>query len=132
MERLTKRMDENHVCFAICEKECPDGIYNDNPACMCVAAKAALKKLIRYEEMEEQEKLLILPCKPGDTVYIIEDDCEFNGDCHQSRTCKSCEYRNVIIEEDIATLKFIVENIDKFGKTVFLTEQEANDALEGD
>lgn len=46
MDRLTKRIDENHVCFAICEKECPDGIYNDNPACMCTAAKAALEKLI--------------------------------------------------------------------------------------
>lgn len=84
----------------------------------------------RTKNLEEEGKLLKLPCKPGDTVYMIKDDCEFNGDCHQTRTCKSCEYRNVLIEEDIATLKFIVENIDKFGKTVFLTEQEANEALE--
>lgn len=86
--------------------------------------------LEEYGDMEENGKLLKLPCKPGDTVYMIEDDCEFNGDCHQTRTCKSCEYRNVLIEEDIATLKFIVENIDKFGKTALLTEKEAMEALE--
>lgn len=50
MERLTKRIDDNHVCFAVCEKECPDGIYADNPACMCTAGRAALKKLLRYED----------------------------------------------------------------------------------
>lgn len=50
MERLTKRIDDNHACFAICEKECPDGIYADNPACMCTAGVAALKRLMEYED----------------------------------------------------------------------------------
>lgn len=86
--------------------------------------------LEEYEDLEEDGKLLKLPCKPGDTVYMIKDDCEFNGDCHQTRTCKSCEYRNVLIEEDIATLKFIVENIDKFGKTALLTEKEAMERID--
>lgn len=87
--------------------------------------------LEEYEDMDEQGKMLILPCKPGDTVYVIEDECEFNGDCHQSRTCKSCEYRNLYVDKITATLKFIIGNIDRFGKTVFLTEPEANKALEG-
>ena len=50
MERVTKWIDENHVCYAICEKECPDGIYKDNPACMCTASKMAMKRLLEYED----------------------------------------------------------------------------------
>lgn len=50
MERVTKWIDENHVCYTICEKECPDGIYKDNPACMCTASKMAMKRLLEYED----------------------------------------------------------------------------------
>ena len=50
MERITKRIDETHACYAICEKECPDGIYEDNPACMCTASKMAMKRLLEYED----------------------------------------------------------------------------------
>lgn len=50
MERITKRIGKTHACYAICEKECPDGIYNDNPACMCTASKMAMKRLLEYED----------------------------------------------------------------------------------
>ena len=50
MERITKRVDEDHACYAICEKECPDGIYADNPACVCTASKMAMKRLLEYED----------------------------------------------------------------------------------
>ena len=52
MERITKRIDETHACYAICEKECPDGIYKDNPACMCTASKMAMKRLLEYEDTD--------------------------------------------------------------------------------
>lgn len=50
MERVTKRIDETHACYAICERKCPDGIYDDNPACMCTASFEALKRLVQYED----------------------------------------------------------------------------------
>ena len=50
MERITKRIDDTHACYAICEKECPDGIYADNPACVCTASKMAMKRLLEYED----------------------------------------------------------------------------------
>lgn len=50
MERITKRIDETHACYAICERECPDGIYEDNPACKCTASHMALKRLLEYED----------------------------------------------------------------------------------
>lgn len=117
MERLTEWIDE--------DKAVPKMDMKRNGHQRCV------NKLAELEDMEEQGKLMILPCKPGDTVYVIDDDCECPGDCYQSQTCKSCEYRNLHIEEYVATLKFIVENIDNFGKTVFLIDQESKEALEG-
>lgn len=33
--------------------------------------KSALDKLAMYEDLEEQGKLLKLPCSVGDTVYIL-------------------------------------------------------------
>lgn len=50
MERITKRIGETHACYAICEKECPDGIYEDNPACKCTASHMALNRLLEYED----------------------------------------------------------------------------------
>lgn len=50
MERITKRIGEKYACYAICEKECPDGIYADNAACMCTASKMAMKRLLEYED----------------------------------------------------------------------------------
>ena len=51
MERIIKRIDETHACYAICEKECPDGIYEDNPACVCTASRMAMKRLLEYEDI---------------------------------------------------------------------------------
>lgn len=50
MERITKRIGKKYACYAICEKECPDGIYADNAACMCTASKMAMKRLLEYED----------------------------------------------------------------------------------
>ena len=50
MERITKRIGKTNACYAICEKECPDGIYEDNPACMCTASHMALIRLLEYED----------------------------------------------------------------------------------
>lgn len=91
----------------------------------------ALNKLAEYEDLEEQGLLLRLPCKVGDTVYVIEDECEYMlGDCHTKQLCRECEYRNLHIEESVLnSTKDIVLQLELFGKTVFLTQSEAEEAL---
>ena len=44
---------------------------------------AAIDKLAYYEDLEEQGKLIILPCKEGDTVYKIRKFCEENTGCYE-------------------------------------------------
>lgn len=61
---------------------------------------------------KDKSRFIELPCKVGDTVYII-----VNYHC-------SAEFRH------IAECKFIVSLYDSLGKTVFLTKEEAEKALE--
>ena len=73
-------------------------------------------KLADYEDAEEQGLILRLPCPIGTTVYCIEDECE---DIY----IEGSDYR--FVGEEI----FDTWMLDQFGKTVFLTEEEAEQAL---
>ena len=89
-----------------------------------------VRKLAEYEGLEEQGLLLRLPCKIGDTVYCVEDkkiwDCivdkvtisRTNGVWFEVKTPKSMP--------DISAIEY-TEN--DFGKTVFLTQAEAEQKL---
>ena len=73
-------------------------------------AGQAINKLAEYETAEEEGRLVILPCKIGTRVYEIYQFCG----------CGAWE-----IEEH----KIKLEDLDKIGKTVFLTREEAEKAL---
>lgn len=73
-----------------------------------------IDKLCEYEDAEEQGLLVRLPCKVGDTVYRI---WKVNG--RESLISTHC----------FDSLPHIVEWLNKFGKTVFLTREEAEAAL---
>ena len=72
--------------------------------------------LEEYENLEEQGKLLILPCKPGDTIYLLVNDGV---------------NKPFIKEWKALTFMYCISLKNKIGKTVFLTEREAKEALEG-
>lgn len=80
-----------------------------------------LKKLWEYQDLEEQSRLLKLPCTVGDTIYIILGT-------------KEIEERKVVRFKMIAE-GWAVEVSDwlylfeEFEKTVFLTRKEAEAAL---
>ena len=90
------------------------------------------KKCDEYARAEEQGLLLRLPCKVGDTVYAIG----FNNN-------KPFVYESVVLNI-LITEKEIVFNVkvdefeinsqlkqSMFGKTVFLTQDEAEEKLKG-
>ena len=83
-----------------------------------------------YEKEEENGLLKHLPCKAGSKVYEIVDDCNFGADCYTRRMCNGCEYRDLHIEPLILVSEYdVVLRMKEFGKTVFLTESEAEQAL---
>lgn len=101
--------------------------------------KEYLEELKRYKELEEQGKLIITPCRQGDTVYIVKKvyrSKESGGnEVAMARVTGICSVRN--LEGEII---WCIRVFDKYGeyllpfrtvgKSVFLTEQKANEALE--
>ena len=71
------------------------------------------KRLAEYEDDEESGKTVRLPCKVGDTVYVIHQDWDEDG--------KDFYY----IDDD----KFSFYLFDWWGVTVFLTREEAEAKL---
>jgi hypothetical protein len=132
MERLTNREYGENSC-AVYTSYC-DACHNSD--CHCELVEDMIDKLAEYEDLEEQGRLIKLPCKVGDTVYV-------NG----VLGCGEAERYRVIRVDYHSTLgtgrnEFYIEALlcadpdssiafyDKqFGKTVFLTKAEAEAKL---
>lgn len=132
MERLTNRDYGENSC-AVYTSYC-DACHNSD--CHCGLVEDMIEKLADYEDLEEQGRLIKLPCKVGDTVYV-------NG----VLGCGEAERYRVIRVDYHSTLgtgrnEFYIEALlcadpdssiafyDKqFGKTVFLTKAEAEAKL---
>lgn len=92
-----------------------------------------LEELKAYKDAEENGLLLRLPCKVGDTVYETSSyiDCD-EEQCVNINFCECeegvrCEHliRNYFVKK----INFQIQMLAVFGKTVFLTKEEAEAAL---
>lgn len=94
----------------------------------------ALEQLKEYQQLEEQGRLLKLPCKVGDKIFldfagfgkdidkfIVKD---FHLDCFEDgETILFCNY-----ESDDGVISGQIDVVE-FGKTIFLTKSEAEAKL---
>lgn len=134
MERLTKVIgcwDESKIY------DISNELYKLNIS-RADKTKMILQKLAEYEDLEEQGRLIKLPCKVGDTVYCIFNrytKCTFNNEEFDECSCQGCEYEcdskkeNYVQDMRAYSLDWIVTNLKNFGKTVFLTKSEAEAKL---
>lgn len=136
MERLTERSaNSNVVWFKDCE--------NDNARlepCEMTAHhnRMVLEKLSTYEGLEEQGRLVILPCKVGDTVW----DNDYGRPCAYTITAFSFGECEEYICEPVTKKEtvFYYANSSgsitgsfaesEIGKSVFLNKSEAEAKLE--
>ena len=113
MNRLTLRNKEGQACTKFGVK------YFD-----------LLDKLAEYEDLEEQGLILKLPCKVGDTVYLVQ------------KYHKPSLYELKVIDIILRDNEFYFDLVDicdeecstpistdDFGKCVFLTREEAEKKL---
>lgn len=100
-ERLTTNKGQCIACIGCIEES--------NCKVECGAIDDCLEKLTEYETAEEEGRLVVLPCKVGDTVYVLRQS--WNG-------------------WNIDKKKFTYGMIGKVDKTIFLTCEEAEKALE--
>lgn len=78
-----------------------------------------------YKELEEQGLLLRLPCKVGDTVWWINSCYTFNG----VKRVDEEIVKSFVFDEDGLTIVMSGIAMGEYGKTVFLTREEAEQAL---
>ena len=126
MDRLTART-KNGNAYLVNVK--PDEQEVDSPhknTLQCILD--CFERLAQYEDAEEQGRLVVLPCKVGTRVWAIGQNCDLCRDMYAEEPCLfgSCEYKEVF--ESV----FGYGMIDNFGKTVFLTRAEAEEALKGE
>lgn len=101
---MTERLTDKNPCRT-CQKSCSLDYECEERA---IYEYDCIKKLAEYENAEEEERLVILPCKIGTIVYVIRQS--WNG-------------------WNIDKKKFSYAMIGKVGKTVFLTREKAEKAL---
>lgn len=90
--------------------------------------KDCYTKLAELEDAEEQGLLLRLPCKVGDTVYAFLSTCNYFTECQINKIeLKPTLYGNTCyFLEPIGHRGCLYRCFeDDFGKTVFLTKEEA-------
>ncbi len=140
MERLT----ENNKCklshgeeIVICkhsENDCNDSCMKIIP---CKWYIKAMDKLKRYEDLEEQGRLVKLPCKVGDTVW----DNDYGRPCAYTITAFSFGECEEYICEPVTTKEAVFYYANSsgsitgsfaesaIGESVFLTKSEAEAKL---
>lgn len=112
MDRLTARDDHNTPYYPYCNNVKGCGGY----CARCNYETESMEKLAIYEDLEEQGLLLRLPCKVGDTIYELYRDGEY---CVSWWDVKEVGF----------SLSYYERYKDKFGKSVFLTKEEAEQKL---
>ena len=85
------------------------------------ATQEALQKLAVYEDAEEQGRLRILPCAPGDIVYHVH--ASWAGDCILKKLPYYIEYARF----DPTSFDFY-EN--RFHRHYYQTREDAEEALD--
>ena len=88
------------------------------------------EKLAEYEDLEEQGKLLILPCAVGDTVYRINKGKKYPIIPMQVIGIAIRNENELVIQtKDIDDDNHNLYSKTSIGKTIFLTHQEAKGSL---
>ena len=111
MSRITERKKDRYGNEYIAT--CGGAYFEDE------SVYKALEKLAHYEDLEEQGRLIVLPCKVGDTVW------EIRGVRWKGYDWKFPVYDNA----SVTGIKFNLEMLPRIGKKAFLTKEEAEAKL---
>lgn len=109
------------------------GVYETTEKCglelqpLEMVCKQACEELLEYKNLEEQGLLLKLPCPFGTKVYYVQKclapSCKECMGFVRVDNCY-CEFKSRIFEQE-----FGIRHLKAFGKAVFLTREEAEEAL---
>ena len=126
MERLTEKIG-NTNCVKGCGSNCKYGFQHCSKEDWenCKTIDDVIDKLAEYEDLEEQGRLVKLPCKIGTEIY----DITWWDNVQEKVVVKGKAYYRTVHKHKVTKLPFTYSDIDNFGKTVFLTKSEAKQKL---
>ena len=153
MSRLTKQWGKDNSNCVATELDYLLIDLRDNEF---FALERIIRKLAYYENLEESGKLVELPCRVGDTLYLLDHECsegmkyncEIDGimEGYLCRNCGTypCTLHPSIQQVEVKNITIMKENkmiieftdlrdviIEDFGIKVFLTRNEAELKLKG-
>ena len=136
MERLTEKIG-NTNCIKGCGSNCKYGFQHCSKEDWenCKTIDDVIDKLAEYEGLEEQGRLIKLPCKVGDVVYrinigamkpviplrVVEYRFKIVGNCIREKICCSDDF--------LCKQPSIIYYAEDIGNKVFLTKSEAEQKL---
>ena len=130
MKRLTEKRNGKNVIplrNAICGLNLPYWCLDRHNEHETFISGEAADKLSAYEDAEQEDRLVILPCKVGDIVWGVVFDTRDCPHCvGADGGCFWCINANPV---DVYQTKFNVSLYNKIGKTLFLTREEAEDVI---
>ena len=136
MERLTDRNADGNYFYPKCFEKC-DGLGASRKCDNCEITTSICEKLGKYEDLEEQGRLVKLPCKVGDTVW----DNDFGRPCAYTITsfsfgeceeyiCKPVTTKEVVLYYENSSGSITGSFAESaIGKSVFLNKSEAEAKL---
>lgn len=142
MERLTERYKDS-IANTVLIRECGDKLCKDicdDIGCNCnkCGLEKVLEKLADYEDLEEQRLLVRLPVNKNEEIYIISSRwtvCSECGSRFNEYSCSGCEYecdskKEYYVYPTYLSFIDVTTYVNQFGKTIFLTYEEAEKKLE--
>lgn len=109
-----------------------DIVRTENAQRLEIIKEIPINRLRGLAQAEKKGRLVVLPCKVGDTVYRIGASiCKWREIDHCEEYCDGWQYRDcwdgtkTVLEE-----KFSLCDLESIDKTVFLTREAAEAALE--
>lgn len=112
MERLTIRIDGEAYIEKVANKYCED-VCSSRNRCNDCPIRDAFNKLAHYEDLEEQGRLIELPCKVGDEFWELNDVHDIPA----------------IYPRYAHTLLHCIYVLERLGRRAFLTKEEAEAKL---
>lgn len=109
-----------------CKETCAE--HDEEKSCANCPIQKAFEKLEVYEDLEEEGKLLKLPCKAGQKVYLLRKDIKsvIDGEITSISISEFASGMRIFIIDDN---RYTDSSFEKIGDIVFFTREEAEAAL---
>ena len=132
MSRLTARTETGHAYLVNVK---PDEQEVDSPyknTLQCILD--CFERLAQYEDAEEQGRCVVLPCKVGDTVYVLPNYSAYWDDIEETKITGVSQFptKSGVSNQIVTSIGLCYEWERDFGVRLFSTRAEAEEALENE